>query len=154
MNITAINTLLATWYSEDESIWSNVREKQADDVIAMVDGHKDESELVVIVGDLNSTSESPVFKKFLRAGLFDTLSDLEGEEEFDTSTITWGHANNTWTSGEPGARLDYVLYHASDKVIRTSAYHTVGAWTIKEGRKISLSDHMWVEADLKVTKAN
>ena len=78
--------------------------------------------------------------------------DLEGEDEFATSTVTWGHANNTWTAGEPGARVDYVLFsHASDKEIRTSAYHTVGAWTIKEGREISLSDHMWAEADLMVT---
>jgi hypothetical protein len=43
----------------------------------MVAAHKDESELVVIAGDLNSTPASPVFKKFLRAALVDTLLDLE-----------------------------------------------------------------------------
>ena len=109
----------------------------------MVAAHKDESELVVVAGDLNSTPESPVFKKFLRAGLVDTLVDLEGKDEDAASSVTWGHANNTWTAREPGARLDYVLFTpASRQVIRTTAYHTVGARTKKEGREISLSDHM------------
>ena len=50
--------------------------------------------------------------------------------------------------------MNYVLFtHASDKEIRTSSYHTVGAKTIKEGREISLSDHMCAEADLIVTEA-
>jgi endonuclease/exonuclease/phosphatase family metal-dependent hydrolase len=136
MEITAINTQLATWYSEGESLWSNVREKQADDVIAMVAAHKDESELVVVAGDLNSTPESPVFKKFLRAGLVDTLLDLEGKHEDATSSVTWGHANNTWTAREPGARLNYVLFtHAGGKVVRTSAYHTVGPGPLRRAER-------------------
>ena len=72
----------------------------------------DESELVVIAGDLNSTPESPVFKKFLRAHRVDTLLDLEGEDEDATSNKTRGHANIAWTAWEPGVRYELCTVHS------------------------------------------
>ena len=35
--------------------------------------------------------------------------------------------------------------------VRTSAYRTVSAKTEKDGEMISLSDHMWVESNLRIT---
>ena len=50
-----------------------------------------------------------------------------------------------------GRRIDYILYTSNNKVTtRTSAYRTVSAETEKEGKMISLSDHMWVEAFIRI----
>ena len=127
LKVSAINTHLATWYSETESLWTSVREKQADEDIAMVAVHKEKSDLVVIAGDLNSTPESAVYKKFLTAGLVDTLVDLKDTGAANTKYVTWGHEDNTW-SGPDGLddhqdRLDYMLYtHSNNITVRTSAY--------------------------------
>ena len=59
--------------------WSSVREKQADDVLALVAAHKEKSDLVVVAGDLNATPNSAVYKKFISAGLVDTLVSLKGK---------------------------------------------------------------------------
>ena len=47
---------------------TGVREKQADEVIAMVADQEEMSDLVVVAGDINFTSKSAVFKKFITLG--------------------------------------------------------------------------------------
>ena len=69
--------------------------------------------------------------------------------------MTWGHASNTWT-GSGGLwnnpeRIDYALYtHGNSISVRTSSYNTVNAKTEKDGEMISLSDHMWAQANLRI----
>ena len=154
VKISAVNTHLATWYSETEELWSSVRESQAEEVLAMVADHKDKSDIVVVAGDLNSTPGSPVHKKFISAGMTDSLVNLKGDKSSDPEFATWGHADNTWTAAEHPDRIDYILYitnnNNSKVMAKTSAYRTVSAKTEKEGERISLSDHMWIEAFIKI----
>ena len=151
VKICAINTHLATWYSETEELWTRVRESQAEEVMSMVAEHKNKADIVVLAGDLNSTPGSPVYKKLISAGMTDSLVNLKGNKSTDTKFATYGHADNTWTAEEHTDRIDYVLYTTNNKVTaRTSAYRTVSAKTEKEGEMISLSDHMWVEAFIRI----
>ena len=120
------------------------------DVIALVASHKEKSDVVVVAGDLNSTPQSAVYKKFINAGLTDSLVGLKGEDAEDSRYATWGHASNTWTANEMEDRLDYILYTSSKVQVRTSAYKTIDAKTEKDGKMISLSDHMWVQANIYI----
>ena len=157
IKISAINTHLATWYSEkgkeeeDEKLWTSVREKQADEVIALVASHKKKSDVVVVAGDLNSTPGSAVYKKFISAGLTDTLVNSKGKESGNLKYNTYGHASNTWTKGQYPNRIDYILYTDSSNIkVKTSAYKTINAKTEKDGKEISMADHSWVEANLNL----
>ena len=78
IKVSAINTHLATKYSDSVLIWTSLRERQADEVLALVSVQKEKSDLVVVAGDLNSTPDSGVNKKLIDAGLVDTLVDLKG----------------------------------------------------------------------------
>ena len=130
-----------------------VREKQAEDVLDLVSAYQAKSDLVVVAGDLNATPKSAVYKKFINSGLVDTLVDDEERRGDLTQFMTWAHAANSWSAPEEvQCRIDYILYtHRKGLSVNTSAYHTVDAKTEKDGRMISLSDHMWVEANLRVT---
>lgn len=153
LKISLINTHLATWHSESEEEWSSVRESQADDVIELIAAHEDDqADLIIVAGDLNSTPGSVVYNKFLDAGLTDSLVDLEGENSDAPMFVTWGHDDNTWTAGEPMSRVDHLLYMHSDKVtVRTTAYRPVNVKSNKNGEMMSLSDHMWAEANLQLS---
>ena len=158
IKISAINTHLATWFSEkgeeleDEKLWSSVREKQAEDVIALVDSHKKKSDVVLVAGDLNSTPGSAVYKKFISAGLTDALVNAKGKKAGKKKYNTYGHASNTWSVGQYPSRLDYILYtNSSNLKIRTSAYKTINPKTNKDGKMISLADHSWVQANISIS---
>jgi len=152
VKVSAINTHLATWYDETEKKWSNKREKQADDVIKMVEAHKTKSDIVIVGGDFNSLPGSPVYNKFISAGLTDTLVELEGENSSDPKFATYGHSKNKWSSKYDADRIDFIMYTFDKRkvVARTSAYKTVIAETEKDGEMISLSDHQWVEASITI----
>ena len=82
------------------------------------------------------------------------LIRVTGDKSSDPEFATWGHADNTWTAAEHPDRIDYILYtttnNSSKVMAKTSAYRTVSAKTEKEGERISLSDHMWIEAFIKI----
>eukprot|EP00092_Neocalanus_flemingeri_P054964 GFUD01064824.1.p1 GENE.GFUD01064824.1~~GFUD01064824.1.p1 ORF type:complete len:393 (+),score=81.19 GFUD01064824.1:76-1254(+) len=156
LKVSAINTHLATWYSSSEGTWTSIREKQADEVLALIAVQKEKSDLVVVAGDLNATPESAVLNKFIDTGLVDTLVDLEGAGADDSKYVTYGHADNTWTG--PGGmdehpdRIDYMMYtHGNIISVGTAAYGTVDAKAEIDNKLTSLSDHMWAQANLIIT---
>ena len=72
---------------------------------------------------------------------------------------TWGQTSNTF-SGPGGtehdgevARLDYILYRVSaQKSAQTVHYRTVKQFAHQsDGSEVSLSDHDWVEATIKLS---
>ena len=77
---------------------------------------------------------------------------------------TWGQTSNTF-SGPGGtehdgevARLDYILYRVgAQKSARVKSAQTVHYRTVKQfahqsdGSEVSLSDHDWVEAAIKLS---
>ena len=158
LKVSAINTHLATWYSDSEELWTSVREKQADDVLTLIAAQMKHSDLVILAGDLNSTPKSSVYKKFISAGLTDTLVDLKSESANTAPKyVTYGHDNNTWTGPGSGEfksqdRLDYILFtHGNGIEAKASVNRTVDAKTGLDGEMFSLSDHMPVEANIRIT---
>lgn len=150
VTVSVINTHLTSWHDKLEKKHSSLREKQADDVIKLIADHKTKSDVVIVAGDLNSTPGSPVYNKFISAGLTDTLVELEGEKSSDHKYATWGHSENTWSSQDRPARIDFIMYSFNPSKVgaRTAAYNTVTAKTEKDGKEMSLSDHQWVEASI------
>jgi len=149
IKVSAINTHLTSWHDAPEEKWSSLREKQADDVIRMVASHKTKSDIVIVAGDLNSRPGSPVYNKFISAGLKDSLIDLEGDKSRDAKYATYGHPDNTWSGTDDPMRIDFIMYSFNNSKVaaRTSAYKTIIAETKK---KKSMSDHQWVEAFINI----
>ena len=74
VRVAVLNSHLATWYGTEEK-WSRVREAQAEQLLA---ASRDVSaDLVIVGGDLNSTPQSPVYRRMVGAGLTDTLTDIK-----------------------------------------------------------------------------
>ena len=125
-----------------------MRGAQADQVLELADVVAKKVDLVVVGGDLNSSPASTVYSKFLGEGLTDTQIELKKLE--DSRFHTWGHEKNTWTSDEEGYRIDYLLYKPTgDRIsnVRTSMFRIVDA----KVQGMSLSDHMGVESNLRIT---
>ena len=125
-----------------------MRAAQADQVLDLANAVAKKVDLLVIGGDLNSSPASTVYSKFLGEGLTDTQIELKKLE--DSRFHTWGHEKNTWTSDEEGYRIDYLLYKPTgDRIsnVRTSMFRIVDA----KVQGMSLSDHMGVESNLRIT---
>ena len=108
-------------------------------------------DLLIVGGDLNATPKSGVYSKFLGEGLADP--QIERGNAREPRFHTWGHEKNTWTSEEDGIRIDYLFYKALGNRlsnVRTSMFGILDAKT--EG--MSLSDHMGVQANLRITFSN
>ena len=118
------------------------------------------TDLVIIGGDLNSTPSSAVYSVF--QSLTDTLLDHLGQASLAAPEhATWGQTSNTFTGSggrqEDGhvERIDYILYRVRTtnpvKSAETVHYQTVKQFAHKsDGTKVSLSDHDWVEATIKL----
>ena len=105
-------------------------------------------DLLIVGGDLNSSPASTVYSKFLGSRLKDTQVELKNSE--DSRFHTWGHEKNTWTSEEDGYRIDFLLYKATGNRfsnVRTSMFRILEA----KVQDMSLSDHMGVESNLRIT---
>ena len=117
-------------------------------MLELADAVAKKVDLLVVGGDLNSSPASTVYSKFLGEGLTDTQIELKKSE--DSRFHTWGHEKNTWTSDEEGYRIDYLLYKPTgDRIsnVRTSMFRIVDA----KVQGMSLSDHMGVESNLRIT---
>ena len=148
--VGVVNTHLATWYDPTEEKWSKVREEQGEEVLEAVARATTTADLVVVGGDLNSSPASPTVEGLLGGGLIDTLADLKDEGKAEESMFhTWGNSANSWTAEEEGSRIDYLLYRESGGRVaaRTSMYRTLDA----SSQGTSISDHMGVEANLRIT---
>ena len=110
VSVSVINTHLTSWHDKSEKNYTRLREKQAEDMMKLIADHKTKSDVVIVAGDLNSTPGSPVYNKFISAGLTDTLVELEGEKSSDPKYATWGHSENTWSSEDRPDRIDFIMY--------------------------------------------
>jgi len=147
VEVGVVNTHLATWYSETEAKWSQVREAQAEQVLDLSRTVAKKVDLLIVGGDLNSSPASKVYSKFLGEG----LTEIELGKSREPRFHTWGHEKNTWTSDEDGYRIDYLFYKPQGNRlsnVRTSMFSILDAKT-EEG--MSLSDHMGVETNLEIT---
>ena len=125
-----------------------VREAQAEEVLSLARTIASKVDLLVVGGDLNSTPASKAYTKFVAEGLKDTQIELKDSEH--EKFHTWGNEKNTWTSEEPGFRIDYLLYKTiGDQIsnIRTSMFRVLDA----KVQGMSVSDHMGVESNLRIT---
>ena len=125
-----------------------VREAQAKEVLSLSRTIASKVDLLVVGGDLNSTPASKAYAKFVAEGLKDTQIELKDSEH--EKFHTWGNEKNTWTSEEPGFRIDYLLYKTiGDQIsnIRTSMFRVLDA----KVQGMSVSDHMGVESNLRIT---
>ena len=103
-----------------------------------------------------SESNIQVYNMF--SSYTDSLVDRLGAGSLSSQEFaTWGRQENTW-SGPGGKqsdghtdRIDYIFYHLrSQSSVRTAetVHHAV---LEKKWRGMSLSDHSWVEADIRIT---
>ena len=149
--VGVVNTHLATWYDTTEEKWSKVRKEQGEEVLVAVAKAAAATDLVVVGGDLNSSPASPTVAGILDTGLIDTLADLKDAGNANNSIFhTWGNTANSWTAEEEGYRIDYLMYMVTGRkemLVRTSMYKTLDA----SSQGDSLSDHMGVEANLRIT---
>jgi len=147
VEVGVVNTHLATWYSQTEAKWSQVREAQAEQVLDFARTLSKKVDLLIVGGDLNSSPASKVYSKFLGEG----LTEIELGKSREPRFHTWGHEKNTWTADEDGYRIDYLFYKPQGNRlsnVRTSMFSILDAKT-EEG--MSLSDHMGVETNLEIT---
>ena len=161
VKVTAVDPHLVTWYGP-ESVQSPVREKQAQQVLEFADNFSKSygTDLIIVAGDLNSTPASPVYSLFQR--MTDSLVAGLGPESLTAPEhATWGQASNTYTGPGGGQhdghtdRIDYIFYGLREagrvKSVETVQYETIKRFTEKsDGSKISLSDHDWIEATIKL----
>ena len=152
VSVSVINTHLTSWHNKLEKKHSRLRKKQAEDVLKLVAAHKTKSDVVIVAGDLKSTPGSPVYNKFISAGLTDTLVKLEGEKSSDHKYATWGHSENTYSSEDRPDRIDFIMYSFNPSKVgaRTAANNPVTAKAEKDGEQMSLSDYQWVEASIDI----
>ena len=125
-----------------------MREAQAEQALDLARAVAKKVDLLIVGGDLNSSPASKVYSKFLREGLKDTQIELKNSE--DARFHTWGHENNSWTSEEDGYRIDFLLYKPIGNRfsnVRTSMFRILDA----KVQGMSLSDHMGVESNLRIT---
>ena len=125
-----------------------VREAQAEQVLELARAVSKKVDLLIVGGDLNSSPASMVYSKFLGDGLKDTQIELKNSE--DSRFHTWGHEENTWTSEEVGYRIDFLFYKPTGNKfsnIRTSMFRVLEARV----QGMSISDHMGVESNLRIT---
>ena len=160
LDISAINSHFSGWFSPTEDEYSHIRSSQARELRRFAGVQQSKSDVVIVAADLNSTPESPAYRELTRS-LKDVLVEYSGNKwsrlaEFNT----WGHQNNTWSGPtNPAAfsqrsRIDYVLFRARQGVqVKVGTYRTVdNKITLPGGGICSLSDHMWNEASLDITK--
>ena len=125
-----------------------MREAQAEQVLELARAVAKKVDLLVVGGDLNSSPASTVYSKFLGEGLKDTQIELKNSE--NSRFHTWGHEENTWTSEESGYRIDFLFYKPTGNKfsnVRTSMFRILYA----KIQGMSLSDHMGVESNLRIT---
>ena len=125
-----------------------VREAQAEQVLELARAVAKKVDLLIVGGDLNSSPASMVYSKFLGDGLKDTQIELKNSE--DSRFHTWGNEENTWTSEEVGYRIDFLFYKPTGNKfsnIRTSMFRVLEA----KVQGMSISDHMGVESNLRIT---
>ena len=125
-----------------------MREAQAEQVLELARAVAKKVDLLVVGGDLNSSPASTVYSKFLGEGLKDTQIELKNSE--NSRFHTWGHEENTWTSDEDGYRIDFLFYKPTGNKfsnVRTSMFRILFA----KVQGMSLSDHMGVESNLRIT---
>ena len=125
-----------------------MREAQAEQVLDLARTIAKKVDILIVGGDLNSSPASKVYSKFLREGLKDTQIELKNSE--DARFHTWGHEKNSWTSEEDGYRIDFLLYKPIGNRfsnVRTSMFRILDA----KVQGMSLSDHMGVESNLRIT---
>ena len=75
VTVAVLNSHLAGWYSHTEDKWSPVREAQAERLAAA--SRESLADLVIVGGDLNSSPQSPAYRRMVGAGLIDTLLDFK-----------------------------------------------------------------------------
>ena len=125
-----------------------VREAQAEQVLDLARSVAKKVDLLIVGGDLNSSPASKVYSKFLADGLKDTQIELKKSE--GSRFHTWGHEKNTWTADEADYRIDFLLYKpVGNRLsnVRTSMFRILDA----KVQGMSLSDHMGVESNLRIT---
>ena len=142
-----------------QALNSATREAQAQQVLDFSRnfGLSQSADVSFLVGDMNSSPNSPVYNKITAEGFSDALATIVGDNAVaDTSYATWGAADNTWT-GPGGAfndgytlRLDYIFYKTLKSQVSitgvSDSYKTLELKTTSGGSMISLSDHSFVEA--------
>ena len=125
-----------------------MREDQAEQALDLARSVANKVNILIVGGDLNSSPDSKVYSKFLGDGFKDTQIELKNSE--DSRFHTWGHKKNTWTSDEAGYRIDFLLYKPIGNGlsnVRTSMFRILDA----KVQGMSLSDHMGVESNLRIT---
>ena len=85
----------------------------------------------------------------------DALVGLKDDKKDLPKYLTWANPDNTWTGppelDEFECIIDYIFYLTRNGVdVRTSAYSNLEEKTEKAGKMISLSDHSWVESNLRI----
>ena len=112
------------------------------------------SDVALLVGDMNSSPNSPVYNMITAEGYSDALAVSVGASAVDdVSYATWGAADNTWT-GPGGAfndgytlRLDYIFSKTLNRCVAiTAAQDSYKTIEKKTTSGVSLSDHSFVEA--------
>ena len=96
-------------------MYTSVREAQADQVLQFAQNAciRDDTDVVIIAGDFNSSPNSPVYNRF--SGYVDTLVDKFGPSCLSsTEYATWGRPENTW-SGPNGDTYDGYNGRCADK---------------------------------------
>ena len=125
-----------------------MREAQAEQALDLARTVAKKVDILIVGGDLNSSPASKVYSKFLGDGFKDTQIELKKSE--DSRFHTWGHEKNTWTSEEAAYRIDFLLYKPTGNrfsSVRTSMFRILDA----KVQGMSLSDHMGVETNLRIT---
>ena len=125
-----------------------MREDQAEQALDLARTIANKVDILIVGGDLNSSPASRVYSKFLGDGFKDTQIELKKSE--DSRFHTWGHEKNTWTSDEAGYRIDFLFYKPIGNGlsnVRTSMFRILDA----QVQGMSLSDHMGVESNLRIT---
>ena len=101
-----------------QNLHSDVREAHADQILqfARNAGDRDNSDVVIIAGDLNSSPNTPAYNRFsdYTDAFVDYFSDSPEES---TEHATWGRPGNTWSGPSSEnydghtVRIDYVFYN-------------------------------------------
>ena len=138
------------------------REKQAKQVLDFASNFaiSQNSDVALLVGDMNSSPNSPVYNMITGEGFSDALSSIVGASAVsDVSYATWGATDNTWT-GPGGAfndgytlRLDYIFYKTiKSQVSMVGVSDSYKTLELKTTSGLSLSDHSFVESSFELTR--
>ena len=106
---------------------------------------------------LTTANSKPRFPLYIRIRTDKTWDEVTKDAKADLAKYhTRAHADITWTGapgqGEQQCRIDYIFYlPRKGLTTRTSVYRTVDEEIEKNGSMMSLSDHMWIEAHLRLT---